>query len=520
MITVQDYSAQRGGQTLIHDVQFALYPKQVMALVGANGCGKSTLLHSLIDSLQHGDDRIEAARGLMVSALAQEITELDLSASDYVLGGHAELFQVITDLRKADEAEDFEAQMHGHERMHTLDGYRAESDVATILIGLGFAQGDLDRPVRDFSGGWRMRLNLARTLFRPSDLLMLDEPTNHLDMEAIFWLETYIKQYAGAILLVSHDRDFLDRTATHVGHIEHKAWRVYTGNYSEFEMLLAQHKAQQDATHRKQQTAIAHMMKYVDKNRAKASKAKQAQSRLKAIERMNVVGPVLQSHTFTFQFHKPPKMPDPMLRVERAAFGYGDKTVLSRVKTTIRPGQRIGLLGVNGAGKTTLIEGLCGNLVPQKGTIERPGSLEIGHFAQHQVDVLPLDDTPFTLMRDLAPGMSEKEIYSYLGRYGFSKEKALQTIGCFSGGEKSRLALGVLIWREPNLLLMDEPTNHLDLEVREALAAALQAYEGSLILVSHDRYLMRSLVDELWLVEGGMVSVFDGSIDEYLELAG
>ena len=515
MLTLKQVVIARGAKVLIKNIDFTLFTKHRVGIIGANGCGKSSLFAAILDPREVTDGDVNWNKQARVMHLAQEVAGSDISALAYTLTGDDVLSSIYARLRKAEAEQDYETQMICHGELHDCDGYSAEARAAKILVGLGFSQTELDKPVKSFSGGWRMRLDLARCLFAPSDCLLLDEPTNHLDMEAIMWLESFLCQYAGAILLISHDQDFLDHVVTHIAHIEHQQLTLYKGNYTSF---AEQHAAQlllQAAQYKKQQAQMSHMMKFVERFRYKASKAKQAQSRLKAVERMQKIAPILASTPFDFSFLTSPKMPDPMLSLDKVNFVYDNNIILKKVSLSLRKEQRIGLLGVNGAGKSTLIKGLCGALKPSGGSIERPNGLRVGYFAQHQVDELPLQQSPLAMLRSHYPEMTEQAILSYLGGFRFPREKALAEMDSFSGGEKARVALALLILQRPNLLLLDEPTNHLDLEMRQALTLALQGYEGALILVSHDRHLVRALVDELYLVADHQVKPFAGEVDDY-----
>lgn len=514
MLKLQNASISRGARVLIENINFAIYEKMTVGLIGANGSGKSTLFAAIRGEIEFSGI-IDKKNNLMIASLEQEVPALDMSVRNYTISGNQQLFKVLLALSLAEQKEDYDAVMHCHHELAELDGYSAEARAAKILIGLGFSQEQLSLPVKAFSGGWRIRMSLAKCLFSPSDLLLLDEPTNHLDLETILWLENFLKYYPGAILIVSHDRDFLDQTVTHIAHVESNQLKLYTGNYSTFEVLRAQQIALQNSQFRKQQAHISHMMKFVERFRAKATKARQAQSRLKAIEKMELVKPIFESSPFSFEFLKPDRMPNPMLTMRKANIGYGENIVLKQITFSLRAGERIGLLGVNGAGKTTFIKSICGELKPFSGLVEPASSLRIGYFAQHQIDYLPLDYSPLEYLKELQGHKSERELLSYLGSFAFNRDQSLSPMKQFSGGEKARIALALIIWQKPNLLLMDEPTNHLDLEMREALSFALQAYEGAMILVSHDRYLMRSLVDELFVIDSGRLSQYEGSVEDY-----
>ncbi len=520
MLTLTNVTVARGAKPLVENVNLGLFNKDIVGLVGSNGCGKSTLFSAILGDLEVTVGNIHTKKDLQINSLAQEVAALAVSALDYTISGDKTLAAIFSALQQAEQVQDYSTVMHCHTQLHDIDGYSATSRAAKILLGLGFSQEDLTKPVHAFSGGWRMRLDLARCLFAPSELLLLDEPTNHLDMETIIWLENFLRGYPGAILIISHDRDFLDKIVTQIAHIDKGQLKIYTGNYSQFETLRAQALAIQQAQYRKQQTHLAHMQSFVDRFRAKASKAKQAQSRLKAIEKLDLIQPVYADSPFSFKFHEPARMPNPMLILQKVDLGYAAQPILKKVQLSIMAGERIGLLGINGAGKSTLIKGLCGELAPLAGEVERPSGLAIGYFAQHQVDQLPLDNCALTLLRNLDKQQTEKALLGYLGSFGFSREQMLAPLHQFSGGEKARVALALIIWQRPNLLLLDEPTNHLDLEMRQALTFALQAYTGAMLLVSHDRYLLRALVDELYVIDAGKLTRFDGSVEDYQAACG
>lgn len=514
MLQLQKLSLRRGSKTLFENLNLSVYEKNVIGIVGANGCGKSSLFGAIQGEIEINSGNIEIKKGVRINSVQQEVPALNLSALNYVISGDSQLFNILERLSQAEKHQDYETIMQCHTQLHEFDGYSSEAKAAKILIGLGFLQDQLNQTVKSFSGGWRMRLNLAKCLFAPSDLLLLDEPTNHLDMETIIWLEDFLRVYAGAVVLVSHDRDFLDNITTHILHIENQTTKVYTGNYSSFEILYAQSIALQKAQYKKQQSQIAHMMKFVDRFRAKATKAKQAQSRLKAIAKLELVAPIYESSPFSFEFQKPDRISNPIIAMKNVTLGYDEKIILKKINLSIMTGERIGLLGVNGAGKTTLIKAICGELKPMNGTITKTSAV-IGYFAQHQMDYMPLNESPLFILKEKYQYKTEKELLNFLGGFNFNRDQALTPLKQFSGGEKARFALAMIIMQKPSLLLLDEPTNHLDLEVRQALMLALQKYEGTLILVSHDRYLMRTLVDDLYLVNNGKVERFSGSVEEY-----
>jgi len=515
MLQLRDLSLRRGGQLLLQGTSLTVYPGQKLGLVGANGCGKSSLFALIRGELQPDAGDCTLPPGWEIAHVAQQTPSGERAAIDFVIDGDGELRAVQAALAEAETEGDGLGQAELHGRLEAIGGYSAESRAARLLHGLGFAPGEERRSVDSYSGGWRMRLALARTLMCRSDLLLLDEPTNHLDLDAVIWLEGWLKAYPGTLLLISHDRDFLDAVAGEIAHIEHGRLTAYAGNYSAFERQRAERLAQQQAAYGRQQQEVARMQRFVARFRAKATKARQAQSRLKALERMELIAPAHVDSPFRFSFRPPAGLPHPLLQLEEAAAGYGGTQVLGGVNLSLAPGDRIGLLGPNGAGKSTLIRVLAGLLPLQAGRRLPAQSLQVGYFAQHQMDQLQPGDSPLTHLQRLAPDEPEQALRDYLGGFAFSGDKALEPVAPFSGGEKARLALALLIWRRPNLLLLDEPTNHLDLDMRQALSEALQELDGALVVVSHDRHLLRVTSDELLLVDDGKVGPFDGDLDDY-----
>ena len=520
MIALRQVALQRGTQTLLEEAELTLHAGHKAGIVGPNGAGKSSLFGLLLGTLAPDRGEIEMSGGQRIAHMAQEVDALDRPIVDYVLDGDRELRQTEAALEEARRQGDAnrEAELHGH--IEALDGYSAPSRAAQLLIGLGFGQADLSRPLSAFSGGWRMRANLARTLFMPSDLLLLDEPTNHLDLDALLWLEQWLMRYPGTLLLISHDRDFLDAVCDHIVHFDRRRLVLYRGNYSTFERTRAEKLALQQAEAAKQQARREEIERFVARFKAKASKARQAQSRLKMLERMGDIAVAHADSPFHFTIPSSDKTSHPLLVLDQARLGYRDesgaeKAQLDEVKLTILPGQRIGLLGPNGAGKSTLIKSLTGEL-PLLAGQRIPGEhLAVGYFAQHQLEGLDMTTTPFMHVQRLSPTASDQAIRTFLGGFGFQGDDAFGEVGRFSGGEKARLALALVAWRKPNLLLLDEPTNHLDLEMREALTEALAAFEGTVILVSHDRHLLRATVDEFWRVADHRVEPFDGDLEDY-----
>ncbi|HID46498.1 MAG TPA: ATP-binding cassette domain-containing protein [Chromatiaceae bacterium] len=515
MLHFQNLGLRRGSKLLFEDAGFQIHPGQKVGITGANGTGKSSLFALILGKLHADAGELKLPGEWTIAWVAQETPQDSRPAIDYVLDGDQELRQIEEKITQAETQGDGHELALLHGQFEHIGGYQARSRAGQLLHGLGFKPGDEDRPVTDFSGGWRMRLNLARALICRSDLLLLDEPTNHLDLDAVIWLENWLRRYPGTLLLISHDREFLDAVTDHIAHIEQGKLTLYSGNYSAFERIRAEQLANQQAEHLKQQREIAHIRSYVDRFRAKATKARQAQSRLKALERMELIAPAHVDSPFHFSFRPPEKNPNPLLRLSEAAAGYDGKAIVSDVSMSISPGDRIGLLGPNGAGKSTFIKLLSGALPLMTGRMETAQDLKIGYFAQHQVEQLHPEHSALEHLTQLDPQAREQELRDYLGSFGFMGDKALEKTAPFSGGEKSRLALALLIYQRPNLLLLDEPTNHLDLEMRQALAAALQDFTGAMVIVSHDRHLLRVSTDELLMIHGGKVQEFDGSLDDY-----
>jgi ATP-binding cassette subfamily F protein 3 len=522
VIQFRNVRLARGIKVLFEGASLQIHPGWKVGLTGANGSGKSSLFGLLRGELHQDQGDLEMPPGWTIAHVAQETPGLPTPAIDYVLDGDAELRRIEAELAQAETAHDGEKIGLLHGRLQEIDGYAARARAAALLDGLGFGGGELERPVQDFSGGWRMRLNLAQALMCRSDLLLLDEPTNHLDLDAVIWLEQWLRDYRGTLILISHDRDFLDAVIGQILHLEGQRLTLYSGGYSDFERQRAERLAQQQSLFEKQQRERAHLQKYVDRFRAKATKARQAQSRIKALERMELIAAAHVDNPFSFAFREPAAAPDPLLQLEEARVGYGDKTILDKLTLTLRPGERVGLLGRNGAGKSTLIKLLAGQL-PLAGGERREGKgLALGYFAQHQLESLRPEESPLQHMLRLDPATREQELRDYLGGFDFRGDArsgagagATTPCGPFSGGEKSRLALALLIWQRPNLLLLDEPTNHLDLEMRHALTLALQDYEGGMVIVSHDRALLRATCDRFLLVDDGRLTPFDGDLDDY-----
>ena len=516
MIQFKNLTLVRHIKILVELASFQLHPGHKVGLTGANGAGKSSLFALLRGELHPEVGELEIPPQWVIAHVAQETPALHMPAIEFTLDGDAELREVEAALTAAETNHQGEKIAELHHRLADIEGYSAKARAAALLDGLGFSQTDLLRPVSDFSGGWRVRLNLARALMCRSDLLLLDEPTNHLDLDAVYWLEGWLRDYRGTLLLISHDRDFLDAVVNNILHIEQQRLTLYKGGYSDFERQRAEKLALQQAMFEKQQRKVSHLQSYIDRFRVQATKARQAQSRIKALERMEMISAAHIDSQFNFEFRAPVSAPDPLLVLDDINVGYQQALpILTKVALAIRPGERVGLLGKNGAGKSTLIKLLADELAPLQGKKIAGKDLNIGYFAQHQLEQLRTDESPLQHMLRLDPSTREQEHLNYLGGFDFKGDMARTPCENFSGGEKSRLALALLIWTRPNLLLLDEPTNHLDLEMRHALTMALQDYEGGVILVSHDRALLRASCDTFVLVANGSATTFDGDLEDY-----
>ena len=513
MLNIKNLSYLQSGIPLLENVNLQAYANQRIGLVGKNGCGKSTLFRLIRGLIKPDSGEVSIQPGKTVAFVEQETVNSDQPTLEFVLDGDAELRLLEKTLaRENHDTEWFDAQ----HRFEDIDGYGARARAAQLLNGLGFANNTLENPVTSFSGGWRMRLNLARALMRRADLLLLDEPTNHLDLEAILWLEQYLANYPGSILLVSHDREFLNACVNRIAHVHDHAIDCYTGDYDNFERARAEKIALQNQAFNKQQEKIAHLENFVRRFRAKATKAKQAQSRIKALDRLTRIAAVhVTNGYFELEIEAPQRSPDLLLRADKMGFAYGDKVLFRDVDLVLRAGARIALLGPNGAGKSTLVKLLVGALQPTSGTLETTPDIRIGYFAQHQLENLDNAATPLQHMERLAPGETTLALRNFLGRFGMAGDNEERPVASFSGGEKSRLALALLAWQKPHLLLLDEPTNHLDLDMRDALTIALEEYTGAVVIVSHDRSLIRSVADELWLIADGEAKLFDGDLEDY-----
>lgn len=515
MIQFDQVSLRRGGRVLFQKASMQLHPGWKIGLTGVNGAGKSTLFAAFLGGLVADEGNLTRPAVWTVAHMAQEIKALEMPAIDFVLSGDEEYWDIQEKLAHPDQlSNDDLAKLHG--RFDEIHGYAAPAKAAQLMAGLGFLDHQIRLNVASFSGGWRMRLNLARTLMSRSDLLLLDEPTNHLDLDAILWLEDWLKAYEGTLVLISHDRDFLDAITDHILHIENQELMLYTGNYSTFETTRSERLAQQQQAFEKQQETRAHIQKYIDRFKAQATKARQAQSRIKQLERMQQLAPAHVDTPFTFSFREPTKMSSPLLSLDAATIGYGDKVIAEKIRLQITPSSRIGLLGMNGAGKSTLIKTLVGDLPLLAGERKASELLNIGYFAQHQMDALDAYASPMLQLARIADKqISEASLRAFLGGFGFSGERMDTACESFSGGERARLALALIVWQRPNVLILDEPTNHLDLDMRHALSMALQDFEGAVVLVSHERQLIASVCDDLLLVHAGKCTEFEGDLQDY-----
>ena len=519
MITLKNLTLRRGTKVVLQDASVTLNPGEKIGLVGRNGAGKSSLFALLTGRLHADAGDFEIPPRWRIGEVAQNMPETEDGASDFVLQGDIPLAEAQQALAAAEATGDGHAIAEAHVKLEEAGAFDARSRAQALLLGLGFKPLQLDAPVNSFSGGWRMRLQLARALMCPADLLLLDEPTNHLDLDALVWLEAWLQRYAGTLLVISHDREFLDAITKVTLHLDDAQLTRYGGNYSTFEEMRAERMSQQAAAFSRQQDKIAQLQRFIDRFKAKATKAKQAQSRVKALARMEKIAPVLTASDFAFEFREPASLPNPMLSFREVACGYGEAVIVRNVNRTVLAGQRIGILGANGQGKSTLVKTIAHMQPALGGTISEGKGLAIGYFAQQEMDVLHGDDTPLQQMvrlaKEVSPEAREQELRDFLGQFRFVGDMVHQPIGSLSGGEKARLVLATIVWQKPNLLLLDEPTNHLDLTTREALSMALNEFEGTVMLVSHDRALLREVCDEFWLVAGGAVQPFDGDLDDY-----
>lgn len=518
MLRLLNLALMRGTRLLYAHANLIASPGERIGLVGPNACGKSTLFAAILGDLAPEDGELETPPHERIAHVAQSFTVEDISCIDCVLSGHAPLMNAKAALKRAEASGDEMALAAAHSELAEVNEGAVVAQAKAILAGLGFAEADSCRKVHDFSGGWRNRIQLARALMRPADLLLLDEPTNHLDIDSLIWLENWLRRVEATVIIISHDREFLDRAVNTIWSVEDGTICRYAGNYSQFELARIEKLRAQESARRAYETQAAHLTSFIERFRAKATKARQAQSRIKMLEKLQAVEPVRAKREWRFNFLKPLRLPEHLVDGENLKIGYGDKVVLSGVSFSIRSGERIGILGVNGAGKSTLVKAIVGELTPMSGELRRGQGLEIGYFAQHQLDQLRMDETPLEHLRHLAPDAREQELRDFLGTYRFSGDFAEAKVAPMSGGEKARLALALIAWKKPNLLVLDEPTNHLDMETREALTMALSTYEGAVLLVSHDRHLLRAVTDELWLVHEGRKEVFEGDLDDYAKI--
>jgi ATP-binding cassette subfamily F protein 3 len=519
MITLRQLTLRRGTKLVLDGANVTLNPGEKVGLVGRNGAGKSSLFSALAGRLDPDGGDIDLPRQWRIGEVAQHMPETDTGATDFVLEGDEPLMEARKALAQAEAVHDGHAMAEAHAALAQAGSFDARSRAQTLLMGLGFTVEQLDAPVNSFSGGWRMRLQLARALMCPADLLLLDEPTNHLDLDALVWLEGWLQRHPATMLVISHDREFLDAVTQVTLHLDQAQVTRYGGNYTAFESMRAERMLQQQAAFDRQQDRMAQLQRFIDRFKAKASKAKQAQSRVKALARMEKLAPVLASADFSFDFPEPASVPNPMVSLRELDCGYGQRIVVRGVQRSVLAGQRIGILGANGQGKSTFIKTLVGQVEPLGGAKVEGKGLTIGYFAQQEMDLLHDDDTPLQMMvrwaRERGPDAREQELRDFLGQFRFTGDQVLQAVGTLSGGERARLVLAMIVWQRPNLLVMDEPTNHLDLQTREALSLALNGFEGSVLLVSHDRALLREVCDEFWLVAAGQLQVFDGDLDDY-----
>jgi len=516
MISFRNFSLRRGERLLLSDVDLTLHAGWRVGVIGRNGAGKTSLFAALMGEVEPDKGDLDLPGKARIASVAQETPHLPDPALDFVLSGDTEVHAAVQAEANAFASEDWEAVAEAHHRIEELNGYDASARAGRLLHGLGFPAETHGKAVSDFSGGWRVRLNVARALMTPSDLLLLDEPTNHLDLDAVVWMEEWLKRYAGTLLVISHDREFLDNVTTHILHLHDGRAKLYAGNYTDFERQRAEHLRLQQITHLKEQAERAHLQSFIDRFKAKASKAKQAQSRMKRLAKLAGTEAVRAERSIHITLPEPLKLPNSLLSLRDVEAGYGeDAVILHNVGFMLEAGDRIGLLGPNGAGKSTLVKTLVGELEPLAGERKAHPDLRIGYFAQHTVESLVFGTTPLDHLRELAPDVPNQELRDFLGRWSFPGERAFEVIDTFSGGEKARLALALLAYRRPNVLLLDEPTNHLDLDMREALAEALSDFDGAIVMVSHDRHLIGLVCDSYWRVAGGKVEPFDGDLDEY-----
>ncbi|WP_319379614.1 ATP-binding cassette domain-containing protein [Thiomicrorhabdus sp.] len=517
MISLQQLNIRAGSKLLFSDANLSVYPGQKIGLIGNNGVGKTTLFKTLMGEVPLDGGQISLPAGWQIGYVEQEVENIQSEMLEFVCNGDSLYAEAQQALRLAEKEQDQHKLVTVYDQLDRIKAYEVPVKGKQLLYGLGFSDADFDKPLKQFSGGWQVRLKLARALMQRADLLLLDEPTNHLDIEAVAWLEQWLKTYEGALLVISHDRDFLDEVVQGIAHIDQQKIHYYSGNFAAFERQKNERLMQQQALHDKQKQQMQHLKSFIERFKAKASKAKQAQSRVKALQRMESVAAVQALNPFHFAFAEPKHQPDPMMQLSELTFAYADKVILKRADLVLRAGDRIGLVGTNGSGKTTLIKLLVGELQPQSGKIVTAKGVKFGYFSQHQLETLSLEQSPLQHLLKLPEAPSDQEARDFLGGFGFSNQQCLDPINCFSGGEKARLALAIIVFQQPNLIILDEPTNHLDMETRDALEMALQEFSGALIVVSHDKHLLASIADQFWWVHEGDVSHFQGDLDAYLQ---
>ncbi|BCN93322.1 ABC transporter ATP-binding protein [Thiomicrorhabdus immobilis] len=517
MLTLQNLSIRAGVKPLLDSATLTVHPGQKIGLIGQNGVGKTTLFKTILNEVPIESGSVGIPQNWLIGSVEQEVSAKDINSLEYVTYGDSLYAESTERVKQAELANDNEALVSAYDGLDKISGYLVPNKAKQLLYGLGFSDADFEKNLSAFSGGWQVRLKLARALMQRADLLLLDEPTNHLDIEAVAWLEQWLKSYEGAVLIISHDRDFLDQVVQGIAHIHDQKITYYSGNFAAFERQRNEQLMQQQALHDKQKQQMQHLKSFIERFKAKASKAKQAQSRVKALERMEQVAAVQAMNPFIFKFLSPDHQPDPMMNITDLSFAYGDKSILKSVDLVLRAGDRIGLVGVNGSGKTTLLKQLVGELKPQTGKVIISKGVKIGYFAQHQIDSLNFDQSPLQhiLAQENAP--SDQESRDFLGQFGFSNTQCLEPIKAFSGGEKARLALAIIVYQKPNLIILDEPTNHLDMETRDALDMAIQEFAGAVILVTHDKHLLASISDQYWWVHQGKVTLYQGDLDGYLQ---
>jgi len=518
VLSLQNLSIRAGTKLLFQGATLNVHPGQKIGLIGQNGTGKTTLFKTLLGEHSVDEGHVAIPTNWLIGSVEQEVKELDLNALDYVCFGDTKYAEAQKQVAASEATEDHDALVQAYDLLDKIDGFAVPNNARQLLYGLGFSEADFEKKISEFSGGWQVRLKLARALMQRSDLLLLDEPTNHLDIEAVAWLIQWLKSYQGAILIISHDRDFLDQVVQGIAHIHQQKIDFYSGNFASFERQRNEQLMQQQALHDKQKQQMQHLKSFIERFKAKASKAKQAQSRVKALERMEEVAAVQASNPFTFKFSPPQHQPDPMLSLNHVGFSYAQNTILKEVDLVLRAGDRIGLVGVNGSGKSTLIKLLVGDLPPESGKVKISRGVKFGYFAQHQLESLIYEKSPLQHLLMLPDPPSDQEARNFLGSFGFSNEQCLDSIKHFSGGEKARLALAIIVYQKPNLIILDEPTNHLDMDTRDALDMALQDFDGALIIVTHDKHLLASIADQYWWVHQGKVSHFMGDLDAYLQM--